>query len=152
MLRPSAIGRLRALADFLEFLGRDVDYDYKYMTPLEGQRPHIINAGIDFTKGDFFTQVSYQWAATSISSYGSNDKNLVASPTPRDVYYDQFNDAAQDLSLTVRYWISENFQFWFDASNILNQKEENYYYDSDYYPYTTELRGREITLGVRYRL
>lgn len=139
------------IANFLEFIGQDVDEDYKYVTPLEGQRPHIINGGLDFTKGDFFTQVSYQWVAPSISSY-AGEKSLVASPRPRDVYFDQYNDAARDLSLTIRYWINDNFQFWFDASNILNQREENYYYKDNYYPYTTELQGREITLGIRYRL
>lgn len=140
------------LADLMELLGREVDPDYKFVTPLEGQRPHIVNAGLDFTKGGFFTQVSFQWAAHSISSYGSNEQVLVASPTPRPVYYDQFNDSATDLSFTARYWISSNFQIWFDASNILNDREENYFYNSNYYPYTTELNGREITLGLRYRL
>lgn len=140
------------IAQFLEFLGRDVDPDYLNVTPLEGQRPHIVNAGLDFTKGDFFTQVSFQWSAPSISSYGSNDRTLVASPTPGDVYFDLYNDASRDLSLTARYWINDNFQVWFDASNILNYKEINYYYDADYYPYTTELSGREVTLGLRYRL
>tara|TARA_R100000908_G_C3757102_1_gene151988 strand:- start:9148 stop:12054 length:2907 start_codon:yes stop_codon:yes gene_type:complete len=139
------------IADFLELIGQDVDNSYKYVTPLEGQRPHIVNAGLDFTKGDFFTQISYQWVAPSISAY-AGVKTEVASPTYRRVYFDQYNDGAQDFSLTVRYWINPNFQFWFDASNILNQREENYYYNANYYPYTTELQGREVTLGIRYRL
>lgn len=144
------------LAHLFELVGLDGQFDnfqdYKNITPLEGQRPHVVNAGLDFSKGDFFTQLSYQWAAPSISSYGSNDKNLIASPTPRAVYFDQYNGARQNVSLTARYWVSDHFQVWFDASNILNHKEINYYYDSDYYPYSTELSGREITLGLRYQL
>lgn len=144
------------LAHMFEFLGLDSQFDnfqdYKYITPLEGQRPHVINGGLDFSKGDFFSQISYQWAAPSISSYGSNEKTLIASPTPRAVYFDQYNGARQNLSFTARYWISDNFQVWLDAANILNHKEINYYYDEDYYPYSTELSGREITLGLRYRL
>lgn len=137
------------IADFLEFVGRDVDPDYKYITPLEGQRPHIINAGLDFTKGDFFTQITYQWSAPSISSYGSNEQTLVSVG---NVYYDQFNGASRDLSFTARYWLSNNFQVWIDASNILNDLERDYFYDPDLYPYTSELNGREITMGLRYRL
>ena len=137
------------LAELFEFVGGNVDPDYKYITPLEGQRPHIVNAGLDFTKGDFFTQITYQWSAAAISSYGSNDQTLVSVG---NVYYDQFNGATKDLSFTARYWLSENFQVWFDASNILNNLERDYYYEPDLYPYTSELNGREITLGLRYRL
>ncbi|WP_350202981.1 TonB-dependent receptor [Gracilimonas sp.] len=137
------------IADFLEFVGKDVDPDYKYITPLEGQRPHIFNAGLDYTQGEFFTQITYQWSAAAISSYGSNAQDLVSVG---NVYYDQFNGATRDLSFTARYWISENFQVWLDASNILNDLERDYFYKPDLYPYTTELNGREITLGLRYRL
>ncbi|WP_221930350.1 TonB-dependent receptor [Gracilimonas mengyeensis] len=139
------------LAEFKELLGMKVDPEYKYVTPLEGQRPHVINAGLEYSEGDFFAQVSYQWAANALSSY-AGEQTAIALPQPEEVYLDQYNDAAQDLSLTVRYWINSSFQIWFDASNILNNKEFNYYYDADYYPYTTELDGREITLGLRYRL
>ena len=137
------------LAELFEFVGRDVDPDYKYITPLEGQRPHIFNAGLDYTQGDFFTQITYQWSAPAISSYGSNDQTLVSVG---NVYYDQFNGASRDLSFTARYWLSDNFQVWFDASNILNDLERDYFYKPDLYPYTSELNGREVTLGLRYRL
>lgn len=140
------------IALLLEKLGRDVDPDYKYVTPLSGQRPHIVNAGLDFTKGDFFTQISYQWTAEAISSYGSNDRDLIASPRAQDVYFDQYSGVSKDLSFTARYWIGENFQVWLDASNILNFKERNYFYNADYYPYSSRLSGREITLGLRFRL
>ncbi|MEX2603150.1 MAG: TonB-dependent receptor [Gracilimonas sp.] len=144
------------LAHLFELVGLDGQFDnfqdYKNITPLEGQRPHVVNAGLDFSKGEFFTQVSYQWAAPSISSYGSNAKTLIASPREQSVYFDQFNGARQNLSLTARYWISDHFQVWFDASNILNHKEVSYFYDEDYYPYSTDLSGREITLGLRYQL
>ncbi|MEX2364309.1 MAG: TonB-dependent receptor, partial [Balneolaceae bacterium] len=139
------------LAKLLEALGRDVSEDYKYVTPLSGQRPHVINAGLDYQQGDFSSQISYQWAAPSISSYGSNDRQWIAL-TNQPVYFDQYNDAAQELSFTARYWLSSNFQVWIDISNILNQTEVNYYYDREYYPSTTRLRGRELSAGIRYRL
>ncbi|MDG5767699.1 TonB-dependent receptor [Balneolales bacterium ANBcel1] len=139
------------LADLLSFFGRSVDPDYKEITPLTNQRPHVVNLGLDFSYNDFFTQISYQWAAPSISSYG--DGRFVPE-IRRDyrVYFDQYNDAANDLSVTMRYWVTGNFQIWADASNILNNRSINYYYDRDYYPSTSSLRGRRITAGLRYRL
>lgn len=146
---------IHGLARAIEFIGLDDSFEdfeeYKYVTPLSGQRPHVINAGLDYKQGDFSSQISYQWAAPSISSYGSSDRQWIAS-TGQPVYFDQYNDAAQNLSFTLRYWVSSNFQLWFDASNILNQREVNYYYDRDFYPSTTQLRGREISIGLRYRL
>ena len=139
------------LARLMNFLGRDVDPSYDQITPLEGQRPHVVNIGLDYTHGNFFTQVSYQWAAPSISSYGDGQ---FAPEVRRDyrVYFDQYNDAASDLSMTVRYNLTENFQIWTDASNILNQRTMNYFFDRNYYPDTASLSGRRVTAGLRYNL
>ena len=146
---------IHGLARLFETLGMEgvVDdfQDYKYVTPLSGQRPHVINAGLDYRQNNFDAQISLQWAAPSISSYGSNDRQWIAL-TNQPEYFDEYNDAARDVSFTLRYWLSSNFQVWFDASNILNYKEVNYYFDREYYPSTTELRGREFTFGLRYRL
>ena len=139
------------LAQLMEFLGRDVDPDYKEITPLTGQRPHVVNIGLDYTHGSFFTQVSYQWAAPSVSSYGDG-RFVPEIRRDRRVYFDQYNDAANDLSLTVRYWLTDNFQMWGDASNILNHRSRNYFYDREYYPDSASLSGRRISAGLRYNL
>ncbi len=140
------------LASLLNLVGFGVSDDYKEITPLIGQRPHVLNVGLDYSQNKVFTQISYQWAAPSISSYGN--LRLVPEipdlPITQRVQFDQFNDAATDLSFTLRYRITQNFRFWFDASNILNDRSINYYYDREYYPNTVSLSGRSISLGLHY--
>lgn len=143
------------LARLLEFFGRSVSDDYKNVTPLAGQRPHVLNFGLEYNQRGFSSQVSYQWGAPSISSYG----NLRILPpgvgpnrTPNRVQFDQYNDAANDLSMTVNYWITRNFQVWGNARNILNNRSINYFYDREMYPFNSSLTGRRITMGLRYRL
>jgi TonB-dependent receptor len=143
------------LAQLLELFGRDVSDSYKYVTPLQGQRPHVINVGVEYNRRGFSSQLSYQWAAPSINSYG----NLRILPpgvgpnrVPNRVQFDQFNDSANDLSMTSRFWVTRNFQIWMSARNILNHRSISYYYDRELYPFTSSLTGRKVTLGVRYRL
>lgn len=140
------------LASLLSFVGFDVSDDYKQVTPLVGQRPHVLNLGLDYTHNKFFGQISYQWGAPSISSYGN--LRLVPEvpdiPITQRVQFDQFNDAANDLSLTLRYRITSNFRVWADASNILNHRSISYFYNREYYPDTASLSGRRINMGLHY--
>lgn len=143
------------IAQILEFLGRDVSDSYKYVTPLAGQRPHVVNIGLEYNSRSFSSQLSYQWAAPSISSYGTLrilSPGVGANRTPNRVQFDQYNDAANDVSFTTRYWVTRNFQIWANGRNLLNHRSINYFYDRDMYPYTSYLSGRRITVGLRYRL
>jgi TonB-dependent receptor len=146
---------VHGLAKLLELLGRDVSDDYKNVTPLAGQRPHVVNVGLEYNSKSFSTQLSYQWAAPSISSYG----NLRILPpgvgpnrVPNRVQFDQYNDAANEVSMTARYWVTRNFQVWASGRNLLNHRSINYYYDREMYPFTSYLSGRQVTLGLRYRM
>lgn len=140
------------LAQLADLIGISTSEDYQEVTPLIDQRPHVLNAGLDYSQNRFFAQVSYQWAAPSISSYGN--LRLVPEipdiPISERVQFDQFNDAATDLSLTVRYRITPNFRFWVDATNILNDRSVSYFFDREYYPDTVSLSGREISMGLHY--
>ena len=117
--------------------------------PLTDHRPHVVNIGISYLQGGFNSQVSYQWAAPSISSYGTPQW---VPPIHLDhrVWFDQYRDAASDLSMTLRYRLTSSFRVWADASNILNQKQINYFYNRDYYPDTASLTGRRISMGIAY--
>ncbi len=143
------------LADLFEFLGRDVDDDDKYITPLSGQRPHVFNAGLDYNHGGFSSQLSYQWGAPSISSFGSRQilpPEHRPDPSTSTVYVDGYRDAANNLSLTMRYRITSQFQVWTNASNMLNHRSIDYRYKREIYPTTSALQGRKITMGLRYQL
>ena len=143
------------LAQIAQFFGRSVSDDYKYVTPLAGQRPHVVNVGLEYNSRKFNSQLSYQWAAPSISSYGSLrilPPGVGKARVPNRVQFDQYNDAANDLSFTMRYWITRNFQIWGNGNNLLNHRSINYYFDREMYPYTSYLSGRRVTVGLRYRL
>ena len=119
--------------------------------PLRDMRPHVVNAGLSYSQGRFSTQVSYQWAAPSIASYG--ERQWVPEIHQRyRVYFDSYNDATNNLSMTMRFRISSSFRLWADASNILNHRRINYFFDRDYYPSSIDFSGRIINIGVRYSL
>lgn len=140
------------LAVLMDWLGFGASEDYKEVTPLIGQRPHVLNVGLDYSQNNFSGQVSYQWGAPSISSYGN--LRLVPEvpdiPVSERVQFDLFNDSANDLSLTLRYQFTQNFRFWVDASNILNHRSIDYYYNREYYPDRASLSGRKISMGLHY--
>ncbi len=117
--------------------------------PLLNQRPHVLNAGISYIHGRFNTQITYQWAAPSISSYGSQQWLPEIHQRHRE-YFDAYNDATNNLSMTFQYRISNNFRIWGDASNILNHRRINYRVDRDFYPTSISLSGRRINMGLRY--
>ncbi len=129
----------------------DPAIDDTIRVPLRDMRPHVVNAGLSYSQGRFSTQVSYQWAAPSIASYG--ERQWVPEIHQRyRVYFDSYNDVTSDLSMTMRFRISSNIRAWADASNILNHRRINYFYDRDYYPSSITFSARIINIGVRYSL
>lgn len=113
------------------------------------QRPHVLNIGLSYIQGKFHSQLSYQWAAPSISSYGQLQWVPEIHQRNRE-YFDAYRDAANDLSLTLRYRLSDNFRLWGDASNIMNHRRIDYNFDRDYYPRSSYLSGRRINVGIQY--
>jgi TonB-dependent receptor len=157
---------LSFLPGFLGNFGTYVNYSYtfseadidrtndageKVLVRLEDQRPHVVNAGLDFNQGRFSGQVSYHWSKPAVLSYASIPRY---SPTFREerVYFDSYYDSARDLSITLRYRLTDSFRIWLDGSNMLNQRSVSYQVDRRYYPRTMSLSGRSINIGLRYTL
>lgn len=148
------------LPGFLGNFGTYTNYAYAYSEAdvdrpgqtarLAGQRPHVVNAGLDYTQGRFSSQLSYAWGSPSITEYGDLDFIPDLYGDTKRVYMDRYRDAANDLSLTVRYRISQDFRIWADASNILNHRSISYVYDQSVYPETQLLAGRTVSLGLHY--
>ncbi len=158
---------LTFLPGFLGSLGTYVSYSYSHSLSdvgrrdtsgdiiyarLQDQRPHVVNTGLDYSQGGFSAQISWHWGAPSISSYGTlrfvpGDPDV---PINQRVYFDAYRDAARDLSLTLRYRLTDNFRIWADASNIMNHRSVSYHYHRDYYPSNSSLSGRRASLGLRY--
>ena len=148
------------LPDYLGNIGIYSNYSFAYSEAdvdrpgekvrLLGQRPHVVNAGLDYTKGSFSGQVSYAWGSPSISSYGDLDFAPTLYGDSKRVYMDSYRDAANNLSMTLRYRLSSEFRLWASASNIMNQRSINYTYNRDLYPNTLSLTGRTINMGMQY--
>lgn len=149
------------LPGFLGNLGTYANYSYSYSeadagrtekTRLQDHRPHVVNAGLDYSQGSFSSQISYRWGSPSISSYGDLRAVPAIPDHPRNllVHFDQYRDAANDLSLTLRYRLTDNFRLWADATNMLNHRSVSYFYNREYYPYTQTLNGRTVSFGIRY--
>ncbi|MEX0685146.1 MAG: TonB-dependent receptor [Balneolales bacterium] len=117
---------------------------------LQGQRPHVVNAGLDYTQNKFSGQISYAWGSPSISSYGSLDFASSLYGDSKRVYMDHYRDAANNLSMTIQYRLTDEFRIWADADNILNHKSIDYIYNREVYPRTQNLSGRTMNMGLRY--
>jgi len=131
-------------------IGRRDDAQETVLVRLQDQRPHVLNAGIDYNHGRFSMQVSQQWSTPFVASY-ANERDWVPTIQLRErVFPDIYTDGASDLSMTVRYRISDSFRIWADGSNLLNNRSINYRYNQDFYPTNMTLRGREITMGLNY--
>jgi len=156
---PGFLGNLGTYANYaftksLADIGRrhpDPAINDTIYVPLIDQRPHVLNVGLSYNQGRFSSQVSYHWSAPSVSSYGPQQWVPQIHQRHRE-YFDEYNDAANDLSLTVRFRVSTNFRIWADASNILNSMSRDYYFDRDFYPRRERLSGRRINIGLRYTL
>jgi TonB-dependent receptor len=148
------------LPGFLRNIGVYANYSYAYSVAdvnrpgetvrLIGQRPHVINSGLDYTQGNFSGQISYAWGAPSIASYGDLDFAPSIYGDSKRVYIDNYRAAANDLSMTVRYRLTSSFRLWAAASNIMNQRSVNYAYNKEVYPNTITLSGRTISVGLQY--
>ncbi|MFU8860554.1 MAG: outer membrane beta-barrel protein, partial [Cyclonatronaceae bacterium] len=152
--------RLEFLPGLLKHIGLYANYSFAaseadidrpgQTTRLQGQRPHVVNAGLEYSLRRFSSQITYAWGSPSITSYGTLDFAPTLYGDSKRVYMDFYRDAARDLSLTVRYKLTDEFRLWADASNILNNKSISYVYNRDVYPRTQNLSGRTINLGLRY--
>lgn len=147
---PGFLGNLGTYANY-SYAASEADIDRPgQAVRLQDQRPHVVNAGLNYTQSRFFTQISYAWGSPSISSYGNLDFAPTLYGDSKRVYMDQFRDAANDMTITVRYRLSDTFRIWADASNVLNHKSISYTYDRQVYPQTQRLSGRTISMGLRY--
>ncbi|MEX0685706.1 MAG: TonB-dependent receptor [Balneolales bacterium] len=121
---------------------------------MTGQRPHMVNSGLDYNQGGFSASVFFSWSTPQLNSYGD------PRPVPeipyinqgQVVYFDGYSDGRRNLSAALRYRISNNFRIWLDANNLLAEQVANYNYDREYYPSSIRYFTRNFSLGIRYNL
>ncbi len=147
---PGFLGNFATYTNY-SYAYSEADLERDEPARLVGQRPHVVNAGLDYSHGAFSAQLSYQWGAPSISSYGER-RWVPEIQLQERVWFDEYRAAANDVSMTIRYRLTDEFRIWADGSNLLNNRSVNYQYDPDFYPLNSTLIGRSISLGLHYSL
>ena len=158
---------LSFLPGFLGNIGTYFNYTYTYSEAdidrlndrgetvyvrLQNQRPHIVNAGLNYAHGRFTGQISYQWSSPYVTSYASTRAFAPTIQLQERVYFDSYTDGANDLSLTLRYRVTDNFRIWFNGENLTNSRSVNYQYHQDYYPTSQTLSRTRVNLGIQITL
>lgn len=147
-------GELGNLSVFGNYTYTQSSYDTPYRTDVDlpGQRPHVVNAALEYTGGRFAAQVSYHWAAKSLENL-KDERRVAASLGNNKVYMDQYQDGLVSLSATLRYKLSSHFTFWADAYDLMQKEQVQYEESRKYYPNMIYYQdGFNFKVGVRYAL
>lgn len=105
---------------------------------LPGTSDVVYNIGGYYEKYGVSLRLNYQYRSAWLDAYG-----------PAADGGNFFWAADDELDLSARYAVSENFEVYFDASNLLNQPGRRFVRDSAY-TIEWERFGRRYTGGVRF--
>lgn len=120
---------------------------------LPAQSPHVVNAALQYSQGRFSGQVAYHWTAPSITGIQRNRSLAPLIDPTEQVYMDRYEDGWTDVSLSLRYRLTDNFRIWADAFNLLNAERVHYDNNRDLYPRIIDFReGYVFNVGIRYNL
>ena len=149
--------RLIFLPGILRNLGTYAAYTWsksEYTPPgreqitLPGQSPQVLNAAVDYASEKFQAQLSYHRSTRSLFRPEQNQR--FAPSLNQTVYFDQYLDGAEELSLTTKYSISETVSIWANVYNLFGSETLEYGADSEAYPTRIYLReGVEFSAGIR---
>ena len=105
---------------------------------LPGTSDVVYNIGGYFEKYGVSIRLNYQYRSAWLDAYG-----------PAADGGNFFWAADDELDFSARYAVSDNFEVYFDASNLLNQPGRRYVRDSAY-TIEWERFGRRFTGGIRF--
>lgn len=152
---------LSFLPGFLSNLGTYANYTWSQSqfethsreeeVSLPGQSPHVINAALFYTQNRISGQISYHRSASFLHQLQSTAGLAPSISGNSEIYRDHYMDGAEDLSVSLRFRISDNFRLWSDISNLLRSERRIYEKDRQLYPiHADHRRGIRFRAGVRY--
>lgn len=128
-------------------------FDRENEVALPGQSPHVINLTFEYIQNRFSARASYHWTAPSIQSHRSKTSIAPAIDPDQPVYMDLYQDGWRDVSISMRYRVSNNIRVWIDAYNLFDVERVEYEHTRDLYPGRVDLNaGTGISAGIRYDL
>ena len=115
--------------------------------PLPGSSDLVYNLSVYFERFGLSARLAYQFRTEWGQSVGDYQvlNGKVVPVTNGDVYWDD----DEELDLSVRYQINDNFEWFFDAANLTNDAGRRYG-DDPSHPIEHETFGRRYMTGVRF--
>ncbi|HOY78328.1 MAG TPA: TonB-dependent receptor [Hyphomonadaceae bacterium] len=116
---------------------------------LPGTSDEVYNVQLTYEKYNLSVRLAYQFRTAwrqSVGDYALVGTTGILQPVSNgDIYW---NDD-EEIDLSIRYQVSDNLEWYFDASNIGDQ-EAIRYGDSKMYPIEIERFGPRYTTGIRF--
>jgi TonB-dependent receptor len=109
---------------------------------LPGTSGQIYNAQISYEKYNLSVRLAYQWRNAWIQGLGQGP---AADGANGDTYWDD----DEEVDLSIRYKLSDNLEWFFDAANITDAKAQRYR-GQDIYSIETEQFGERYIMGLRF--
>jgi TonB-dependent receptor len=120
---------------------------------LPGHTPHVLNAGLDFTRGRFYLQALYHWSAENLLALAEVAITAPSVSGSEPVFMDTYQNGWSDLSVSGSFRISPQFFFWIDANNLLVNEYVSYQHTLSAYPVQRMKRsGPNFQMGIRYTM
>lgn len=153
--------KLDFLPGFWSDFGIYANYTYskseaKIIVPVERrialpmQTPHVYNVALQYNKGGFSAQVSYNWRDTWLDSVGGS----ASAPSIQErgeMFLDRYFESIGQLDFTASQRISQNFSAFTNLNNITNSSHRHYFGDP-IYPYRDSYHSFWGMVGLRYNL
>lgn len=113
---------------------------------LPGTSDYLYNLSLIYEKYGVSARLTYQFRTTWLQGVGTYNviNGKLVPLTNGDVYWDDDNE----MDLSIRYEVSKNVEYFFDAVNLTNQQAIRYG-DSRAFPIEGETFGPRYIMGVR---
>lgn len=126
----------------------EVPEDRVIMLPMQPR--HIMNIALQYDKGGFSAQLSYNWRDTWLHEVGFWADMPTLNPN-QQVYNDRFFKSIGQLDFSASQRISKNFSTFVNLNNLTNTSHIHYF-TNPIYPYRNSVHGWWGMLGLRYNL
>jgi TonB-dependent receptor len=142
----SYINYVRSFSDF--------ETDRPENVTLPHQSPHVVNAALSYELNRMYIQASFHWTASHLVTIADETALAPSMPGAGEIFVDQYQDGWSELSLSLRYQISERFGIWCDARGLLLGNERiQYMHQRNLYPIMSDYnRGQGIMAGMKLQL
>jgi len=111
-------------------------------TPLFGQVETAFNAALHYRDDRFRARLSYNW---------TDDYLLVGGINADDPNLDEYADAYGTLDFTFGYWITDNFEIFFEAENLTDEANRGYFGSEDRMSFNA-YEGTTFFVGANWTL